>query len=88
MGKQERQWEEVDETTLTIAERCVYRIRRRALELYLGGVNAKDIFRATGLSHTAVMRLWNRCCAKDPETGEYLGFRALVPKSKIKKFIR
>ena len=60
MGKQERQWEEVDETTLTIAERCVYRIRRRALELYLGGVNAKDIFRATGLSHTAVMRLWNR----------------------------
>ncbi len=63
-------------------------IRRRALELYLGGVNAKDIFRATGLSHTAVMRLWNRCCAKDPETGEYLGFRALVPKSKIKKFIR
>ena len=88
MGKQERQWEEVDETTLTIAERCVYRIRRRALELYLGGVNAKDIFRATGLSHTAVMRLWNRCCAKDPETGECLGFRDLVPKSKIKKFIR
>ncbi len=88
MGKQERQWEEVDETTLTIAEQCVYRIRRRALDLYLGGSNAKDIFRATGLSHTAVMRLWNRCCAKDPETGECLGFRALVPKSKIKKFIR
>lgn len=88
MGKQERQWEEVDETNLTIAERCVYRTRRRALELYLGGSNAKDIFRATGLSHTAVIRLWNKCCAKDPETGECLGFRALVPRSKIKKFIR
>lgn len=71
MGKQERQWEEVDETTLTIAERCVYRIRRRALELYLGGVNAKDIFRATGLSHTAVMRLWNRCC--EPAVCESFG---------------
>ena len=88
MVKQESCWEEIDETKLTIAERCVYRTRRRALELYLSGSNEKDIFRTTGLSHTAVVRLWNRCCEKDPETGEYCGFQALVPKSKIKKFIR
>lgn len=88
MGKQDSHWEEVDETKLTIAERCVYRSRRRALELYLGGGNDKDIFRATGLRHTAVMRLWNKCCEKDPQTGKCCGFQALVPKSKIKKFVR
>lgn len=84
----EEQWKEIDETKLTIAERCVYRTRRRAVELYLKGSTAKEILWATGLSGIAVARLWERCCQKDPDTGESLGFQALVPRSKIKKFIR
>lgn len=88
MGKAEYQWNEIDETKLTIAERCVYRIRRKAVELYQKGDSAKEIFRATGMSHTEVLRLWNRCCATDPKTGGCCGYEALVPKSKIKKFIR
>lgn len=85
---QREQWEEVDETKLTIAERCVYRTRRRAVELYLKGGTAKEILCATGLSRIAVTRLWERCCVKDPETGKSCGFKALIPRSKIKKFIR
>ena len=84
----ENQWEEVDETELTVAERCVYRIRRRAVELYRNGSSPGEIFRATGLGSTAVERLWHRCCARDPQTGERKGYEALVPRSKIKKFIR
>ena len=85
---QKEQWEEFDETKLTIAERCVYRTRRRAVELYLKGRTAKEIFRATGLRAAAVTRLWEKCCEKDPGTGESCGFKALVPRSKIKKFVR
>ncbi len=85
---QGEQWEEIDETELTIAERCVYRTRRRAVELYLRGKTAKEILCATGLSRIAVNRLWERCCVKDPETGKSCGFKALVPRSKMKKFIR
>lgn len=81
-------WKEIDEKELTIAERCLYRTRRRALELYQKGKSAKEIFIATGINHIAVKRLWERCCARDPETGECCGYKALVPKSKIKRFIR
>lgn len=88
MGKMKNQWNEVDETELTIAERCVYRIRRKAVELYREGGSPKEIFCATGMSRTEVLRLWNRCCATDPNTGECCGYQALVPKSKIKRFIR
>lgn len=86
--EQGKQWKEIDEEKLTVAERCLYRTRRRALELYQKGKSAKEIFIATGISHIAVKRLWERCCAKDPETGECCGYGALVPKSKIKRFIR
>lgn len=85
---QDENWEEIDETKLTIAERCLYRTRRRAVDLYLKGGTAKDILCATGLSRIAVTRLWERCCQKDPETGESYGFKALVPRSKMKKYVR
>ncbi len=84
----EDQWEEVDEAELTVAERCVYRTRRKAVELYRKGSSPGEIFRATGLGGTAVERLWHRCCARNPETGECRGYKALVPRSKIKRFSR
>lgn len=82
------QWREADVTTLTMAERCVYQNRRKALELYQKGCTAGEIFKATGLNHAAVMRLWKRCCARNPETDICFGYEALVPRSKMKKFIR
>ncbi len=88
MEYEEKTWEEVDETMLTIAERCVYRTRRRALELYRKGCSAKEIFYTTGIRHIAVVRLWERCCATDPATGHCFGYQALVPKSKMKRFVR
>lgn len=88
MNHDEKNWEEVEEACLTIAERCVYRTRRRAVELYRKGISPKEIFYATGIRHMAVLRLWERCCATDPDTGRCAGYQALVPKSKIKRFIR
>lgn len=88
MEKMENRWTDVDETALTIAERCVYRIRKKAVELYRDGSTPKEIFLVTGMNRTEVLRLWNRCCATDPDTGECCGYQALVPRSKIKKFIR
>ena len=64
---EENQWQEIDESKLTLAERCVYRNRRRALELSRKGSSPKEIFRMTGISY---------------------GYEGLIPRSKIKKFIR
>lgn len=88
MEKTEDGWKDIDETDLTIAERCVYRARKKAVELYRRGSSAGEIFGATGLSGTAAAHLWKKCCAKDPETGESRGYEALIPRSRIKKFIR
>ncbi len=85
---QPEKWAEIDESELTIAERCVYRTRRRAMELYLKGGTAREILCVTGLSRIAVTRLWERCCETDPDTGESRGFKALVPRSKMKRFVR
>lgn len=79
---------EADVSKMTMAERCVYQNRRKAVGLYQKGCTAMEIFRATGINRGTVARLWKRCCAKDPETGECLGYEALVPRSKMKKFIR
>lgn len=88
MKNAEKLWTEPDEARLTTAQRCVYRIRKKAVVLYSKGSSAKEIFLATGMNSVEVLRLWNRCCATDPETGECYGYKALVPRSKIKKFIR
>ncbi len=85
---EEGHWEEIDEAKLTMAERCVYRNRRRALELFRNGSPSNDIFRLTGISHGALVRLWKRCCSRNPETGDSYGYEGLIPRSKIKKFIR
>lgn len=86
--KREIRWTEIDEEELTIAERCVYRTRRKAMELYQKGCSANEIFLATGINRIAVQRLWNRCCAINPETGECQGYQALIPRSKMKRFVR
>ena len=52
---EENQWQEIDESKLTLAERCVYRNRRRALELSRKGSSPKEIFRMTGISHAALV---------------------------------
>lgn len=85
---EEGHWKEIDEAKLTMAERCVYHNRRRALELFRKGSSSKDIFHLTGISHAAMARLWKRCCARNPETGDSYGYEGLIPRSKIKKFIR
>ena len=85
---EEKQWQEIDESKLTLAERCVYRNRRRALELSRKGSSPKEIFRMTGISHAALVRLQKRGTTQNPETGISYGYEVLIPRSKIKKFIR
>ena len=70
---EENSWQDVDESAMNLGQRCVYRNRKRAVELYRRGM---------------VSRMWKKCCTKDPETGSVKGYQALVPKSKVKSFIR
>ncbi len=85
---EENSWQDVDESAMNLGQRCVYRNRKRAMELYRRGCSPQEIFRLTGMGPGMVSRMWKKCCTKDPETGSVKGYQALVPKSKVKSFIR
>lgn len=85
---EENSWQDVDESAMNLGQRCVYRNRKRAMELYRRGCSPQEIFRLTGMGPGMVSRMWKKCCTKDPETGNVNGYQALVPKSKVKSFIR
>lgn len=85
---EEKSWQDVDESSMNLGQRCVYRNRKRAVELYRRGCSPQEIFRLTGMGPGMVSRMWKKCCTKDPETGNVKGYQALVPKSKVKSFIR
>ena len=85
---EENSWQDVDESAMNLGQRCVYRNRKRAMELYRRGCSPQEIFRITGMGPGMVSRMWKKCCTKDPETGSVKGYQALVPKSKVKSFIR
>ena len=85
---EENSWQDVDESAMNLGQRCVYRNRKRAVELYRRGCSSQEIFRITGMGPGMVSRMWKKCCTKDPETGNVNGYQALVPKSKVKSFIR
>ena len=85
---EEKSWQDVDESSMNLGQRCVYRNRKRAVELYRRGCSPQEIFRITGMGPGMVSRMWKKCCTKDPETGNVKGYQALVPKSKVKSFIR
>ena len=85
---EENSWQDVDESAMNLGQRCVYRNRKRAIELYRRGCSPQEIFRLTGMGPGMVSRMWKKCCTKDPETGSVKGYQALVPKSKVKSFIR
>ena len=85
---EENSWQDVDESVMNLGQRCVYRNRKRAVELYRRGCSPQEIFRITGMGPGMVSRMWKKCCTKDPETGNVKGYQALVPKSKVKSFIR
>lgn len=85
---EESSWQDIDESAMNLGQRCVYRNRKRAVELYRRGCSPQEIFRLTGMGPGMVSRMWKKCCTKDPETGSVKGYQALVPKSKVKSFIR
>ena len=70
---EENSWQDVDESAMNLGQRCVYRNRKRAVELYRRGCSPQEIFRLTGMGPGMVSRMWKKCCTKDPETGSVKG---------------
>ena len=79
--EKETQWKEIDENALTIAERCLYRSRRRALELYQKGKSALMIYDR----HPELQNKWNKAFWA---RGYYVATVGNVTEDAIKRYIQ
>ncbi len=70
---------------MKLGERCLYRNRKKALDLYLQGARTAVILKATGLNRAAARRLLERCCRINPETGQCYGYKGLLLEAGIRR---
>ena len=57
---EENSWQDVDESAMNLGQRCVYRNRKRAMELYRRGCSPQEIFRLTGICVGATYKRRNK----------------------------
>lgn len=65
-------------------DREKYEKREKAIEMYCRSSSMKDIEAATGIKRAQVKKLFKRCLERD-DTGNYLGFSALLPYLHVKR---
>ena len=81
------QWPQVDPQALEEKNRDIFARRRRAVIFYLEGATHERIERETGISKGSVLIFFRRCLAIHSD-GKIWGFRALIPYSRIKTYVR
>lgn len=77
-------WPRPDEFALSEEVLLRYRPRFQAITQYVAGSPFETIRKKTGLGEDEVQRLAKRCVTAHPD-GDIYGFRALLPRTRIKK---
>lgn len=78
------EWYPLPDDVVPVKSREKYSARKKAVDMYIDGYEIKEIEKKTGIHHTKVIRLVEKCLEPD-ENGQYLGYYALIPdKKKVK----
>ena len=75
-------WQDIPVEAVPESKRKVFSDRKNAVDMYIKGVSVKDIYAATGIRHTHISPMIERCLAINKK-GEYYGYSALIPRVKI-----
>ena len=75
-------WQDIPVEAVPESKRKVFSDRKNAVNMYIDGVSGKDIYTATGIRHTHISPMIERCFAIN-EKGEYYGYSALIPHIKM-----
>lgn len=76
-------WPTVKTNLWSRDKKNIYDRRKKAVDLYIDDVPAKEIFEETGIKHNKVADLISRCIKINPATGEQYGYTALIPNKKV-----
>lgn len=80
-------WPGVDKDSLSDRKRALYYRREKAVLMLISGSKYSAIQGATGIARNNLLRLIERCEARD-QYGVKIGFRGLIPYRRINKYIK
>lgn len=80
------QWHDINSEVLDPESYEKFVIRKRAVDLYIDGLNPKNVAENTGISSSEVIRLVRRCSVTD-ENGAMPGYTALLPHKHVRNRI-
>lgn len=66
------------------AKKEMFKLRCKAVDMYIDDYSFKDIYSCTGISHDRITRLIARCLEINPSNGMQYGYMALIPYRRIK----
>ncbi|RBL68383.1 hypothetical protein C3E98_027240 [Pseudomonas sp. MWU13-2625] len=80
-------WQKPNISHLEGRDKETYLFRYQALEMYAAGVRLSDIEQLTGVARSQIVFLAKRCLEISPD-GNSWGFRALLPRKRLKVYTR
>lgn len=76
------EWIDIPIEAIPEKKRAIFEKRKNAINMYINEVHHSDIYLATGIDHTHLAKMVDRCLITD-QYGKYYGYRALIPDLKI-----
>jgi len=73
------QWVDIPVEAIPEEKRAVFEKRKKAVNMYIDGAKCTDIYDITGIDHTQISRLLEKCL-KTNEYGEFYGYSLLIPR--------
>ena len=73
-----KEWYPFPEDAIPDNKREAYRMRKKAVDMYIDGAKVNEITRVTGIYASNLLRHIKKCLMLD-ETGNYYGYYALIP---------
>ena len=77
-------WVDIPEEAVNEKVRSKFAKRKLAVNMYIDGYPVEDIEKTTGIVRTNLIRLLKKCMEKNA-TGEYFGYEALIPYTRMGK---
>ena len=88
LNREREDWKKVLEDALSPEKRDVFVSRKKAVDMYIDGIDNKAIWQETHIHETKINKMVERCCKIDPVTNTPYGYSALLPYYRVEKYKR
>lgn len=84
LAEYRKEWDVIKTDLLPEADKGIYDMKKKAVDMYIDDCPAKDILKITGITPNRLPGLIERCILVNPSNGRQYGYSALIPNKKLK----